>query len=71
MLKKILKWTGTILILFIVALSVAVATRQHLQFNAPYPDIKASSDSTIIARGKYLVKGPAHLWDPIMPAVSK
>jgi mono/diheme cytochrome c family protein len=63
MLKKILKWTGAILILFIFALSIVVATRQHLQFDAPYPDIKASSDSAVIARGKYLVKGPAHCAD--------
>jgi len=63
MLKKILKWAGAILILFIISLSVVVATRQHLQFDAPYPDIRASSDSAVIARGKYLVKGPAHCAD--------
>lgn len=26
----------------------------------PYPDVKASKDSAVIARGKYLVFGPAH-----------
>jgi mono/diheme cytochrome c family protein len=30
------------------------------KYDAPYPDIKASTDSAIIARGKYLAFGPAH-----------
>lgn len=29
-------------------------------FDAPLPEIKASTDSAMIARGKYLVYGPAH-----------
>jgi mono/diheme cytochrome c family protein len=29
-------------------------------FNPPYPNIKASKDSAIIARGKYLAYGPMH-----------
>ncbi|WP_026967264.1 c-type cytochrome [Algoriphagus terrigena] len=30
------------------------------QYDIPYPDLKTSTDSTVIARGKYLVHGPAH-----------
>jgi len=30
------------------------------KYESPYPDLKASTDSTVIARGKYLVYGPAH-----------
>jgi hypothetical protein len=57
---KILKWTGISLLLLIIGLVVLVASRQNLTFEAPYPNIHASRDSTVIARGKYLVRGPAH-----------
>src|SRR5690606_41627233 len=30
------------------------------KYHAPYPDITASTDSAVIARGKYLAFGPAH-----------
>ena len=32
-------------------------------FEAPYPNIKASKDSAVIARGKHLALGPAHCAD--------
>jgi mono/diheme cytochrome c family protein len=62
-MKKILrffKWTAVVLGIVIVIFSITVASRQHLKFSAPYPDIKASTDSAVIARGEYLVYGPAH-----------
>lgn len=52
------------MILFIVGgISVATAFRQHLKYEAPYPDIKASTDTAVIARGRHLVLGPAHCAD--------
>ncbi len=33
---------------------------QYKTYDAPCPDIHASKDSAVIARGKYLVTGPAH-----------
>lgn len=30
------------------------------KFDAPYPEVRASKDSSVIAYGKYLVYGPAH-----------
>lgn len=60
MIKKILKWTGIVLLVLIAGLSITVAARQHLHYEAPYPNIKASTDTTVIARGKHLVMGPAH-----------
>src|SRR6059058_1090504 len=60
MIKKILKWTGIVLLVLIAGISVTVAARQHLHYDAPYPNIKASTDPAIIARGKHLVLGPAH-----------
>lgn len=58
--KKILRWTGLILLFIIAGLFITIYSRQHLTFEAPMPAIKASKDSAIIARGAYLVNGPAH-----------
>lgn len=62
-LKKILKWTGIVIVLLVLILVITVACRQNLQFEAPYPDIQASTDSSIIARGRYLAYGPGHCAD--------
>ncbi|MES2647216.1 MAG: c-type cytochrome [Bacteroidota bacterium] len=73
MIKKILrilKWTGLILLAIIAIFSVVVASRQNLTYDAPYPNIKASTDSTIILRGKELVFGPAHCADCHAPNAS-
>lgn len=59
-LKKALKWTAIIVVLLIVGLLSAVYIRQSKSYDAPYPDLHASTDSSIIARGNYLVNGPAH-----------
>jgi hypothetical protein len=37
--------------------------RQSLKYSAPYPEIKASKDTAIIARGKHLVYSSAHCID--------
>ena len=58
--KKILKWTTIILFVLIIGLTIAVISRQHLKYDAPYPNIVASTDTTIIARGKHLVFSSAH-----------
>ena len=58
--KKFLKWTGIVLLVLIVGLTVTVMARQNLKYNAPYPDIHATTDSAIIARGKHLIFSSAH-----------
>ena len=58
--KKILKWIGGILLVLAAGLTVVVMARQNLKYNAPYPLIKVSTDSAIIARGKHLVFSSAH-----------
>ncbi len=63
MFKKILKWTGLILLFIIGGLIVIIALNQNKTFDAPYPVIKATTDSAVLARGKYLVYGPAHCAD--------
>lgn len=60
MIKKIAKWTGIVLLILIAAVSAVTAMRQNIHYEAPYPVIKASTDTAIIQRGKYLVNGAAH-----------
>lgn len=57
---RILKWVGIVLLVVIVGVVGTVLLRKNRTYDAPYPDIHASKDSAIIARGKYLVNGPAH-----------
>ena len=59
-LKKILKWTGLVLLVLIASISAITASRQDLKFTAEYPSIKASTDSNVIARGKHIVYDIAH-----------
>lgn len=61
--KKILKWTGIVLLILITGLTITVMARQNRKFEAPYPNIKASTDSAVILKGKQLVFGPAHCAD--------
>lgn len=59
-LKKILKWTGIILFIFIIGISVITAARQNIKYTAPFPAIKASTDTAVIARGKHIMFDIAH-----------
>jgi mono/diheme cytochrome c family protein len=59
-IKRILKWTGIILLFLIVGITITTASRQNLKYVTPYPAIKASTDSAIIAKGKHLALSVAH-----------
>ena len=61
--KKIIKWTSIILLVIIVGLATTIMLRQHIKYDRPYPSITASTDSTVILRGKHLVFGAAHCAD--------
>jgi mono/diheme cytochrome c family protein len=68
MLRKILKWTGLVIVFIIAGVATATAFRQHLTYEAPYPAIKASTDSTVIAKGKNIAlvtKGCVHCHSPV------
>ena len=67
-MRKFLKWTGIILLFIIAVLFITIALRQNRKFDAPYPAIKASTDSVIIARGKAIIYGPAHCANCHAPA---
>lgn len=60
MIRKILKWTGLILLVMILSITVVTAFRQNTKYKAAYPKIKASTDAAVIAKGKHLVIGGAH-----------
>jgi mono/diheme cytochrome c family protein len=57
---KILKWVVVLLVVVVISFVAFVYARSNRTFEAPYPDIHAVKDSAVIARGKYLVYGPAH-----------
>lgn len=59
-MKKILTISGIILIVIILALTAIVSFTWNKVYDAPYPDITATTDSTLIAHGKHLVYGAAH-----------
>lgn len=61
--KKILKWTGIILLLLITGVSITVMMRQRIKYDRPYPAITASADTTVIARGRQIVFGLGHCAD--------
>jgi mono/diheme cytochrome c family protein len=60
MIKKII--LGLLLLVAVVAIGFVtmVYTRYERTFEAPYPKISASTDSAVIARGRYLALGTAH-----------
>jgi len=57
---KVLKWFGIIFGSILLILFAYVQMKWDKSFDAPYPEITASTDSALIARGKYLAYGPAH-----------
>lgn len=67
-MRKFLKWTGIILLFIIAGLFITIMLRQNRTFAAPYPNIKATTDSQVIARGKAIVFGPAHCANCHAPA---
>lgn len=57
---RILKWLGVAIATLLVGLVAFVLLRADRTYEAPFPNITASQDSAVIARGKYLFYGPAH-----------
>jgi len=59
MMRKALLVVGAVLLVVITAGAVFVGFRQNLKFDPQYPDVAASSDSSIVARGHYIVRDVA------------
>lgn len=60
MLRKILVTLVVLVVVVVAGLAIFIATRQNLKFEAPYPQVTASTDSAIVARGQYLVRSVAN-----------
>ncbi len=59
-LKKILLFLILGLITVIITFVIIVQLLTHRTFDVPEPLLRASADSTLIERGRYLAFGPAH-----------
>jgi mono/diheme cytochrome c family protein len=59
MLRKALVIVGSVLLIVVAGGAVFVASRQNLKFDAPFPDVTASTDTAIIERGRYIVRNLA------------
>jgi len=60
MLKKILLITLSLIAVVVIGAFAFVQTSWNKKYEWPAPALKVSTDSTVIAHGKYLVTGPAH-----------
>ena len=58
--RRALMWLGLVLMAFVSVLGIYVARNWDRTWDVPAPDLHASSDPAIIARGEYLATGPAH-----------
>lgn len=59
-LLKVLKWTAVAVLVIIAGFLAFVFSKQGKTYDAPYPEITAVRDSAVLARGEYLIYGPAH-----------
>lgn len=66
--RKILKWGGLGLLALLTAGTAATLGMERRTWDAPTPALAASKDPAVIARGRYLVNGPAHCVDCHAPA---
>jgi mono/diheme cytochrome c family protein len=60
MIKKILLTALSIIVLSLIVFFIYVQMSWDKTYDWPGPTLKATTDSSVIARGKYLVEGPAH-----------
>lgn len=63
MKKRILKILGgTVVVIAALALILVavILVRAGRRFDAPYPNVRATSDPALIARGEYIAHGPGH-----------
>src|SRR5690242_11454213 len=51
---------STVTVLAVAGLAAYVARTWDRTYDAPLPEVRSSSDPAVLARGEYLVYGPAH-----------
>jgi mono/diheme cytochrome c family protein len=59
-LKKILVGLLILIVVAVAGVALYVSSRQNLKFDAPYPPVEASTDTTVLARGHYIVRNVAN-----------
>lgn len=59
-LLMIFGWLVGVIVLVVLGFISFVFLKWDTKYDGPYPENHASADSAMIARGKYLVYGPAH-----------
>ncbi|HET9383962.1 MAG TPA: cytochrome c [Gemmatimonadales bacterium] len=57
---RVLKWAAIVVVVAGVGLGIYVARYWDRTWDVPEPDLHASTEPAVIARGEYLVYGPAH-----------
>src|SRR4051812_49353763 len=57
---RTLKWVAIVIVLAAAGLGVYVAMYWDRTWDVPEPNLHASNDPAVIARGEYIVYGPAH-----------
>jgi mono/diheme cytochrome c family protein len=62
LIKKILIGLLMLVLILVAGFAIYVGSRQHLTFDAPYPEVAASTDSAVVARGRYVVYRLANCW---------
>jgi mono/diheme cytochrome c family protein len=55
-IRKILLALVLLIVAVVAGAAVFVASRQSLKFDPPYPEVTASTDSAVVARGAYVVR---------------
>jgi mono/diheme cytochrome c family protein len=55
-MRKVLLGIGMVILIVVAGGAVFVAGRQHLTFDAPYPEVAASSEASVLERGRYVVR---------------
>lgn len=56
MLRRIMAVLFGVIVIVTAAFAIFVASRQNLKFETPYPEVTASADSSVLARGHYVVR---------------
>jgi len=60
MILRMCAWLAAAIVVAAVVLSIYVARNWDRTWDVPEPNLRASADPAVIARGEYLVYGPAH-----------
>jgi mono/diheme cytochrome c family protein len=70
LIVRVLLYLGAALLVAVLVMSIYVSRNWDQTWDAPLPDLHASTDPAAIARGEYLVFGPAHCVECHVPSTA-